>query len=148
MALRSGSLQYGSIVGRARSRTSPRTCDSCLSASIACLAYCCAASSTSCTCTTCRISWYLAGLVPRLAGKKVILDVHDSVPETFAAKFSKVSMFHRLLCLEERWSARVAHRVICVNHPQRETLVGRGIPAAKTSISMNVPDPRLFGAVA
>ena len=30
-----------------------------------------------------------AGLVPRLAGRKVVLDVHDSVPETFAAKFSE-----------------------------------------------------------
>jgi hypothetical protein len=29
-----------------------------------------------------------AGLLPRLAGRKVVLDVHDSVPETFAAKFS------------------------------------------------------------
>ena len=86
----------------------------------------------------------LAGVIPRLAGKKVILDVHDSVPETFAAKFSTVSIFHRLLCLEERWSARVAHKVICVNHPQRETLVGRGVPPGKISISMNVPDPRLF----
>jgi glycosyltransferase involved in cell wall biosynthesis len=86
-----------------------------------------------------------AGLVPRLAGRKVILDVHDSVPETFAAKFSNSSVLHRALCLEERLSAMVAHRVICVNHPQRDTLIGRGIPGSKTFISMNVPDPKIFG---
>jgi glycosyltransferase involved in cell wall biosynthesis len=32
-----------------------------------------------------------------------------------------------------------------VNHPQRDTLVARGIPSSKTFISMNVPDPRIFG---
>jgi glycosyltransferase involved in cell wall biosynthesis len=85
-----------------------------------------------------------AALVPRLAGRKVILDVHDSVPETFAAKFSNNGLVHRALCLEERLSAMVAHRVICVNHPQRDTLVERGIAASKTFISMNVPDPKIF----
>jgi glycosyltransferase involved in cell wall biosynthesis len=86
----------------------------------------------------------LAGLLPRLCGKKVILDVHDSVPETFAAKFSSRGVLRRLLCLEERLSALVAHRVICVNHPQREMLVARGIPGAKTFVSMNVADPSIF----
>lgn len=85
-----------------------------------------------------------AGLIPRLSGKKVILDVHDSVPETFATKFSSRAVFRKLLCLEERLSALIAHRVICVNHPQRDTLVTRGIPHAKTFISMNVADPSIF----
>ena len=71
----------------------------------------------------------LAGVIPRLAGKKVVLDVHDSVPETFATKFSGGSVVWKALCLEERLSALVAHKVICVNHPQRDTLVARGIPA-------------------
>jgi glycosyltransferase involved in cell wall biosynthesis len=86
-----------------------------------------------------------AGLVPRLFGRKVVLDVHDSVPETFAAKFSDGALIHKALCLEEKLSAYVAHKVICVNHPQRDTLVARGIPTAKTFISINVPDPRIFG---
>ncbi len=86
----------------------------------------------------------LAGLFPRLVGRKVILDIHDSLPETFATKFSDASIVMKLLCLEERLSALVAHRVICVNHPQREVLVARGIPRSKTFISMNVPDPRIF----
>jgi glycosyltransferase involved in cell wall biosynthesis len=89
----------------------------------------------------------LAGLVPRLAGSAVILDVHDSVPETFATKFSAASSFRKALYLEERLSALLAHRVICVNHLQRDTLVARGIAASKTFISMNVPDPRIFTRV-
>jgi glycosyltransferase involved in cell wall biosynthesis len=85
-----------------------------------------------------------AGLVPRLAGRKVVLDVHDSVPETFATKFESHGVVRRALCLEESLSARVAHRVICVNDPQRATLVRRGIPSSKTFVSMNVPDPAIF----
>ena len=85
-----------------------------------------------------------AGLVPRLAGSKVVLDVHDSVPETFATKFAAGGAIQAALRFEERVSALVAHRVICVNHPQRETLVSRGIPTRKTFISMNVPDPSIF----
>ena len=85
-----------------------------------------------------------AGLVPRIRGAKVVLDVHDSIPETFASKFSHGAIRWRALCLEERLSALVAHRVICVNHPQRDALVARGLPASKTFVSMNVPDPRIF----
>jgi glycosyltransferase involved in cell wall biosynthesis len=87
----------------------------------------------------------VAGLLPRLKGKKVILDVHDSVPETFASKFGSGGLLWRLLCLEERLSALVAHTVICVNHPQRDTLAARGVPSSKMFVSMNVPDPTIFG---
>lgn len=86
-----------------------------------------------------------AGLLPRLMGRKVVLDIHDSMPETFATKFSRSGLIYRALCIEERVSAMVANRVICVNDPQRDTLVGRGIPADKTFVTMNVPDPRIFG---
>jgi len=87
-----------------------------------------------------------AGLVPRLMGRKVVLDIHDSMPETFATKFSASGLIHRALCFEERVSALVANKVICVNHPQRDTLVARGLSVDKTFITMNVPDPRIFGA--
>jgi len=85
-----------------------------------------------------------AGVLPRLFGKKLVLDVHDSVPETFATKFPDSALLQKALTLEERLSAFVAHRVICVNHPQRDVLAGRGIPSSKMFISMNVPDPKVF----
>jgi glycosyltransferase involved in cell wall biosynthesis len=86
-----------------------------------------------------------AGLLPRLGGSKVVLDVHDSMPETFSVKFSGSPLLRRALMLEERVSTAVAHRVICVNEPQRDVLVARGLPLDKTFVSMNVPDPRIFG---
>jgi glycosyltransferase involved in cell wall biosynthesis len=86
-----------------------------------------------------------AGLLPRFGGSKVVLDVHDSMPETFSVKFSGSTWLRRALTLEERVSTAVAHRVICVNEPQRDVLVARGLPRDKTFVSMNVPDPRIFG---
>ena len=85
-----------------------------------------------------------AGLIPRLLGRRVVLDMHDTAPETFATKFSQRGLVHRLLFVEERISAFIADSVICVNHPQRDAVVSRGIPAAKTFVSMNVPNPRVF----
>jgi glycosyltransferase involved in cell wall biosynthesis len=87
-----------------------------------------------------------SAIVPRLLGRKIILDIHDSVPETFIGKFrSHSSLMFRLLCMEEAICCRLAHRIICVNHPQRDVLVSRGIPERKISVSMNVPDERWFG---
>ncbi len=87
----------------------------------------------------------LSALVPRILGRKLILDIHDSMPETYSAKFgdSKGLLF-KLLCLEEAVCCKLAHRIICVNHPQREALVQRGIRGSKIDVSMNVPDPSLF----
>ncbi|MDP2726139.1 MAG: glycosyltransferase, partial [Dehalococcoidia bacterium] len=44
----------------------------------------------------------------------------------------------------ERLSARFAHHVLCVSEPTREVLVGRGIPASKIHVVMNVADDQLF----
>jgi len=87
-----------------------------------------------------------AALGPRIFGKKVILDIHDSIPETYLSKFEsrRNEIVFKLLCLEESICCRMAHRIVCVNHVQRDGLVERGLDAAKIFISMNVPDPRIF----
>jgi glycosyltransferase involved in cell wall biosynthesis len=86
-----------------------------------------------------------SALLPKLAGKPVILDVHDSVPETFASKFTgSSSLLFKLLAIEEKICTRVADRVICVNHPQADTLIKRGLPADKVFVSMNMADPAVF----
>ena len=46
------------------------------------------ASSMSSTSTTFRTSWSWRGCCPAWRAAEVVLDVHDSVPETFATKFS------------------------------------------------------------
>lgn len=85
--------------------------------------------------------------VPKFFGKNVILDLHDTVPETYAAKFgNENSLFFSAFCLEESIACGFANHIICVNHIQRETLQKRGVPKGKITICMNVPDPKLFTA--
>jgi glycosyltransferase involved in cell wall biosynthesis len=85
---------------------------------------------------------------PLIFGKKVILDIHDTMIETYDAKFrgepSKL-LFYLLRC-EELLCCALAHRIICTNDMQREALIGRRIPADKVLVSLNVPDPRRFHA--
>jgi glycosyltransferase involved in cell wall biosynthesis len=83
--------------------------------------------------------------IPRLLGKKLVLDIHDSMPETYQAKFGSISRYaHRLLCLEELFSCAFASKVISVNGPQRDVLMARGVPPGKIQVLLNVPDPRIF----
>lgn len=86
-----------------------------------------------------------AALVPRMFGRKLILDIHDSVPETYLSKFTdRPSLLYKLLVFLEAACIAVAHKIICVNHVQKEILVDRGVPPAKITISINTPDPLLF----
>jgi glycosyltransferase involved in cell wall biosynthesis len=83
-----------------------------------------------------------AAILARVFGKKIILDIHDSVPETYVAKFNRgpnKSLFW-FLCHEEAFSCWFAHKIICVNHPQRDALVSRGIDSKKITVSLNVPN--------
>ena len=87
-----------------------------------------------------------AGLVPLLAGKPIILDVHDTMVETYAAKFAGRSsrILDWGLRLEEAICCRMARHIICVNDIQKAAIVGRGIPEGKIVVAMNVPDPKVF----
>src|SRR5690348_11349385 len=58
-------------------------------------------------------------LVPKLCGAKVILDIHDPMPNTFVSKFKDTdkSISYRVLLWQERLSAAYSDRVITVHHP-------------------------------
>ena len=64
-----------------------------------------------------------AAWLPRLAGARVILDIHDIVPEFYASKFhvEPESSVFRALLAAERWSARFADHVIVANDLWLET---------------------------
>lgn len=87
-------------------------------------------------------------LVPRLRGTPVILDVHDTFPELFATKFARPEddPLVRLLCLEERVSAACASHVLVVTEQARNRLEDRGVGLGRTTVVMNSPDERVFGA--
>ena len=87
-----------------------------------------------------------AAIIPKIFGKKVVLDVHDTLIETYSSKYEgfaqKMMLF--LLFLEERISCWFADRVICVNDIQRDILLKRGVPTEKILVLLNVPDPEIF----
>lgn len=89
-----------------------------------------------------------AALVPKLLGAKVILDVHDLMPELFMSKFG-VGYDHlvvRFLRWTERQSIGFANKAIAVQLPHRDILVQHGNPIDKLTILLNLPDPRVFNS--
>jgi len=87
----------------------------------------------------------LAAVVPRLGGSRVILDVHDPMPELYMSwDRPKATFLVRLLRLQERISHAVAHRIISVNDSMRENLRAKGVADTKILIVNNFPDERLF----
>ncbi len=87
-----------------------------------------------------------SALLPKLMGVRVILDLHDLMPEFFAARFgTNLNTFSvKLVKLQEKVSCRFADHVITVTEAWRQTLIERGVPAAKCSVVMNLPDPHIF----
>jgi len=87
-----------------------------------------------------------AALVPKLTGSRVILDIHDIVPEFYASKFNSGSrgVLFELLVALEKLSAWFSDHVIISNHLWRQTLIGRSVPEGKCSVILNYPDSELF----
>jgi glycosyltransferase involved in cell wall biosynthesis len=82
----------------------------------------------------------------KLFGTRVILDVHDLMPEVFRSKFGvgHDHLLTRLLRIEERLSLRFASKVITANDIFADTLVQRGVPASKVTVVMNAADNRFL----
>jgi glycosyltransferase involved in cell wall biosynthesis len=88
-----------------------------------------------------------ATIVPRLLGAKVILDIHDPMPNTFASKFKgrEGGFFYRVLLWQERLSAAYCSRVITVHHPVKEgILVKHGLAPDSIEVIANFADDQLF----
>jgi glycosyltransferase involved in cell wall biosynthesis len=87
-----------------------------------------------------------AALVPKLGGARVILDIHDIVPELYGSKFKvkKNSIVFKLLVLAEKASVRFSDHTIISNDLWRQRLVARSAASDKCTSILNYPDDRLF----
>ncbi|HXC45418.1 MAG TPA: glycosyltransferase family 4 protein [Solirubrobacteraceae bacterium] len=90
----------------------------------------------------------IAGLLARVAGRKVVYDMHDSAPELFDAKFGS-SALAGALRIAQKAAIRCAHEVIVTNETQRQLVIERGArsPQAVTIVrngprSSEFPDPQ------
>jgi glycosyltransferase involved in cell wall biosynthesis/peptidoglycan/xylan/chitin deacetylase (PgdA/CDA1 family) len=86
-------------------------------------------------------AWY-----PKMTGAKLILDIHDIVPELFANKFETrmKSAYVKVLKSVERMSAKFVDHVIVSNHLWYETLTARSVDSRNCSVLVNYVDPGLF----
>jgi glycosyltransferase involved in cell wall biosynthesis len=86
-------------------------------------------------------AWY-----PKMTGAKLILDIHDIVPELFADKFDPrlKSTYVALLKTIEKLSAKFVDHVIVSNHLWHKTVVARSVSKEKCSVLINHVDPEMF----
>ncbi len=86
-------------------------------------------------------AWY-----PRLTGAKIILDIHDIMPEMYVSKFetSRESLFVKFLKWVERRSIAYSDHVIVSNHLWRDKLIARSVEKDKCSVCINHVDPAIF----
>lgn len=87
-----------------------------------------------------------AGLFPKLTGARVILDIHDIVPEFFASKFGMESgdLTVALLRGMERVSAMAADHVIIANDLWRDKYAARTRTDGRCTAFINHVDSRIF----
>jgi glycosyltransferase involved in cell wall biosynthesis len=87
-----------------------------------------------------------AAAVPRLLGARVLLDLHECMPEFFQVKYG-VAPGHpalRALSAAEQASIRFADRVITCTEQMRQAFVERGAPADKIGVVLNSSDEAIF----
>src|SRR5262245_6240606 len=87
-----------------------------------------------------------AGWYPKLTGARIILDIHDIVPEFFASKFRKGAegITFGLLCWMERASAAFADHIIIANHLWLEKYSRRTRTIGRCSAYINNVDASVF----
>jgi glycosyltransferase involved in cell wall biosynthesis len=90
-----------------------------------------------------------AAAVPRLLGARVLLDLHECMPEFFASKFhaSLRSPVVRLIAALEQRSIRFADLAITPTVLMRDAFVSRGADPAKIVVIMDGADEAIFRPV-
>ncbi|HLB67055.1 MAG TPA: glycosyltransferase family 4 protein [Thermoplasmata archaeon] len=83
-----------------------------------------------------------ASALPRAFGARIILDLHEAMPEILAARFGleNDASLVRVARALERASAAFADEIFVVNDTIRDLLVSRGIPPHKLAVLPNTPD--------
>jgi len=87
-----------------------------------------------------------AGIVPRLLGARVLLDLHECMPEFFEMKY-RLAARHpcvRGLMLLEQLSIRFADFAVTCTRQMRERFIERGAPAQKIDVILNSFDDERF----
>jgi glycosyltransferase involved in cell wall biosynthesis len=86
-------------------------------------------------------------LYPKLTGARVVLHLHEPIPELFEAMFSGrwyTPAFVAVVKWVEKVSIRFADHALTVTEEMKRNYVRRGAAASKITVVVNVPDDRFF----
>jgi glycosyltransferase involved in cell wall biosynthesis len=88
----------------------------------------------------------LSALVPKAFGAKVVLDLHDVMPELMKTIFNAAegSASVRLLRFLEKWSIARTDLAITINLASAKIFTSRSCPPEKMAVVMNTPDTGIF----
>ena len=88
----------------------------------------------------------LSALVPKALGAKVILDLHDPMPELMTTIFNldKNRLSVRFISRLEKWSMARADLVLTVNVACKRIFASRSCRPEKIGVVMNAPDEQIF----
>ena len=88
----------------------------------------------------------LSSLVPKALGAKVVLDLHDPMPELLMTIFQvpSDSTGVRLLKRLEKWSIALTDLAVTVNIACKRIFSSRSCGPEKIAVVMNAPDGRIF----
>ncbi len=92
----------------------------------------------------------VAGIVPKLLGSKLILDIHDISRHLYLARFAhrrSARLMNRLLALIERAACALADQVITVHEPYRQELIANKVADSRIAVVMNAVDDDLVTSV-
>jgi glycosyltransferase involved in cell wall biosynthesis len=87
-----------------------------------------------------------AALVPKLTGARVVLDLHECMPEFFSTKFGR-PLDHwavRVVAAFEQASIRFSDFTITCTEQMREAFVGRGADPDKVGVVHNTAEEDIF----
>ena len=87
-----------------------------------------------------------SAIVPKLLGAKIILDLHDPMPELMQTIFqlSEDSLSVAILKRLEKWSIRFADLVLTVNLACKKIYSSRSCEPGKIKVVINSPDEDIF----
>ena len=88
----------------------------------------------------------LCAIIPKLMGAKLILDIHDPMPEVYLSKYGQDvnSIIGKILILQEKISCFLANAIVTANSNFKANLVRRGIPSNKITVVNNIPNSNIF----
>ena len=86
------------------------------------------------------------GIIPKIFGTKLILDLHDPTPEVYMSKYrvNENRKMVKLLIALEKLSIKAANHVITPNKAFKDLFVSRSCKENKIDIVMNSPNEKIF----